>query len=161
MPWLTYFYRRFVKNVNDIPVIQCLVNSSIEEPLQSDNTLLQRLTKTCYPYGGIRQISHHIIPYHIIHRVTLQDHTRQKISEGTSPRPPLAELNGGARSFAGHTEDCWVGQACHRRAAAGGQVALGRAGAPRCILKLGYSSFKSPNDMTSMTTKAYLVPGIS
>ena len=40
---------------------------------------------------------------------------------GTSfPRLPLAELGGGARSFAGGTKSCCVGRAWHSRAAAGG-----------------------------------------
>ena len=55
--------------------------------------------------------------------------------EGISPRPPLAELGGGARSVTGNTEGYRVGEAWRGRAAAGGPVALGRAGAPRGILK--------------------------
>ena len=48
--------------------------------------------------------------------------------EGTFPRPPLAVFNGGARSFAGAPRAA-VG------AAAGGLVALERAGASWSILK--------------------------
>ena len=55
--------------------------------------------------------------------------------EGTVRRLPLAELDGGARSFAGDTEGCCVGRACRGCAAARGPVALGRAGAPLGILK--------------------------
>ena len=55
--------------------------------------------------------------------------------EGTVRRLPLAELDGGARSFAGDTEGCCVGRACRGCAAARGLVALGRAGAARGILK--------------------------
>ena len=40
-------------------------------------------------------------------------------------RPPLAELDSGARSFAGDTESGHVGRAWDGHAAAGGQVALG------------------------------------
>ena len=55
--------------------------------------------------------------------------------EGTFRPPLLAELDGGARPVAEDTEGCCVGQVWHRRAAAGGWVALGRGGAPRGILK--------------------------
>ena len=48
---------------------------------------------------------------------------------------PLADLEGGARSFAGITEGCSGGGARYCRAAAGGPVALGRAGTPRGILQ--------------------------
>ena len=56
--------------------------------------------------------------------------------EGTFPRPPLAEFDGCAPSFAGNTEDYCVEQAWRGRAAAGGPVAVGRAGALQGVLKL-------------------------
>ena len=55
--------------------------------------------------------------------------------ECTLPRPSLAEFDGGAPSFAGATEGCRVGRAWRDREAAGGPVAVGRAGASRGILK--------------------------
>ena len=54
--------------------------------------------------------------------------------DGSFRPSPLAEFGVGARSFAGDTEGCCVGQAWHGRAAAGGRVALGRAVPKRGIL---------------------------
>ena len=53
--------------------------------------------------------------------------------EGTFRRSPLAELDGGASSFDGHTKGCRVEESWNRRAAARGRVALGRAVASRRI----------------------------
>ena len=56
--------------------------------------------------------------------------------EGAFLRPALAELDGGARSFAGGTRGCCVGE---RHATAvrprGGPVALGIASVPRGMIK--------------------------
>ena len=57
--------------------------------------------------------------------------------EGTSPRPPLADFDGGASSFGGATNlrGCRVGREGRGSASAGGLWAVGRAGAPRAVLK--------------------------
>ena len=52
-----------------------------------------------------------------------------------STPPPLAEFGGGPRSVATDTVGCCVGRTWQGRAAAGGRLALGRACAPRGILK--------------------------
>ena len=54
--------------------------------------------------------------------------------KGNFRRSPLAEFGGGARSFTGNNEACYVGRAWHRHAAAGGGVAVGRAGVPQGML---------------------------
>ena len=58
-----------------------------------------------------------------------------RFREGTFGCPPLAEVGVTAPSFAGDTEGCRVGRAWYGRSAAGGRLALGRAGDPRGILK--------------------------
>ena len=61
--------------------------------------------------------------------------SEQAVPENPFPRPRLAELDCGARCFAEYTLGYLVGRACGGRAAAGGPVAHGRAGASRGMLK--------------------------
>lgn len=62
-------------------------------------------------------------------------HLTTRPREGTSPRSPLAELDGGTPSFVGDTEGFRVGEAGLASASVGGPVAIGRASVPRDILK--------------------------